>query len=223
MFRVIDALQRSPEWHAARLGRITGSCASDAFTQTKSGWGAGRRNLRTRLVLERLTGQSQENGFVSTAMARGIELEDEARAAYEAETGILLEEVGFVQHTELMAGCSPDGLWQQVGGVEVKCPGAAVHLEYLRGKIPNDYRVQMLHTLWIAELEWLDFVSYHPDFPEALRLKITRIHADKAEIKAHNDAVIVFLDEVESELQDVLGMLPDETVNHTTTDQEIPA
>ena len=71
---IIDAPQRSPEWGAARLGRLTGSCIGDAFAKTKSGWSTSRRNLRMRLVLERILGTSQESGYVNGDMERGIQL-----------------------------------------------------------------------------------------------------------------------------------------------------
>jgi hypothetical protein len=123
--KVIACDQRTPEWHAARLGVLTGSRASDAFAVLKKGGeSTSRRNLRLQLVLERLTGQSQESGYVTAAMERGILLEPDACAAYEAETGVLVTSVGFIAHDTLAAGCSPDGLTED-GLIEIKCPGAA--------------------------------------------------------------------------------------------------
>ena len=204
---IIDCEQRSPLWFQSRLGRLTASRISDAFAKTKTGWGAGRRNLRTQLVLERLTGKSQENGYVSPAMERGTLLEPDARAAYEMETGSLVSSVGFLSHPELRTGGSPDGFVGADGLIEIKCPGAAVHLEYLRGGFPAEYLQQMLHLLWLSGRTWGDFVSYHPDFPEALRLKVTRIVAMTVELQAHELAVRMFLDEVDAEEQDVRGLM----------------
>lgn len=198
--RIIQCEQRSPEWYAARLGRLTGSRVAEAFAKLKSGGeAAGRRNTRVQLVLERLTGQAQENGYHSPDMDRGLELEAEACRAYEAETGILVESVGFVAHDELMAGCSPDGLTLD-GGIEMKCPKAATHLDYLRGGLPNEYFLQSVHGLWLTGRAWWDFVSYHPTFPESLRLKIARIHAKDVDLAAHELGVRLFLDEVEKEV-----------------------
>lgn len=204
---IIQCEQRSDEWFAARLGRLTASRVADAFALPKSGKGelAGRRNLRVQLVLERLTGRVQENGFVSPAMERGALLEDDARAAYEAETGILVEPVGFVAHDELMAGCSPDGL--TAGGyIEIKCPLATAHLEYVRGGLPNDYLLQIIHGLWITGRAWGDFVSFHPDFPEPLRVKRTRVLASDVDLTAHELAVRLFLSEVEKEMESVAAL-----------------
>src|SRR5581483_7089769 len=182
--KVIACEQRSDAWYAARLGKLTGSCIGDAFATIKKGESASRRNLRLRLVLERLTGRSQENGYTNADMERGVLLEPDARGAYEAETGIVVQSVGFIAHDELTTGCSPDGLPHD-GLIEIKCRKAATHLEYVRGGLPEEYRLQIIHGLWLTGARWADFVSFHPDFPEPLRLKITRIAATDVDLPAH--------------------------------------
>lgn len=204
---IVTAEQRSPEWHAARLGKLTASCLGDAFATTKSGFSTSRRNLRLRLVLERLTGRSQESGYTNAAMDRGIQLEPDARAAYEVESGLLVDTVGFILHDELPTGASPDGLIGDDGGIEIKCPGAAAHLDYLKGEIPNDYRLQVMHSLWLTGRAWWDFASFNPDFPEPLRLKVTRLYAKDIDLAAHELAVRFFLGEVEKELADVKALM----------------
>src|SRR4051812_17167414 len=110
-FTIIDAPQRSNEWFAARVGRLTGSVAADAMAGPLKSGGepAARRDLRTRLALERLCQRSLEDDYLNADMKRGIELEPEALAAYEAATGNLVQVTGFLSHTELLAGCSLDG------------------------------------------------------------------------------------------------------------------
>src|SRR3990167_2803864 len=100
-FTIVTAEQRSPAWRAARLGRLTGSRAADMLAQIKSGEAAGRRDYRLQLVCERLTGESQEDSYVSKEMQRGIDLEASAFAAYEAATGELARKTGFLGHPEL--------------------------------------------------------------------------------------------------------------------------
>lgn len=204
---VLTCDQRSAEWYAARLGRLTASSLGDAFATTKSGFSTSRRNLRLRLVLERLTGRSQENGYSNAAMERGIQLEPEARGAYEVESGLLVDEVGFVIHDELLTGASPDGLINDDGGLEIKCPGAAAHLDYLKGEIPNDYKLQVYHSLWLTGRAWWDFASFHPDFPEPLRLKVVRLYAKDIDLAAHELAVRLFLSECDRELQQVEALM----------------
>jgi hypothetical protein len=203
--RIIDCVQRSPEWYAARLGRLTASRAADAFATIKKGESASRRNLRIQLVLERLTGKPQENGFTSFDMERGIELEPEAVGAYEAETGQIARTVGFIAHDELMAGCSPDGLAGD-GLFDIKCGKAATHLDYLRGGLPQEYLTQLIHDLWITGAPWADFVSYHPDFPEYAQLKVTRIFAKDVDLAAHELNVRLFLNEVQQEYDALAAM-----------------
>ena len=102
-FTVIECEQRTPEWHAARAGRVTASRAADMLAKIKSGESAGRRNYRTQLVAERLTGQPQENGYVNAAMQHGIDTEPHAIAAYEALTGALVRKTGFLAMSEYAA------------------------------------------------------------------------------------------------------------------------
>ncbi len=211
--KVIKCEQRSSEWLNARLGMLTASSLGDAFATTKSGYSTSRRNLKLRIVLERLTGKSQESGYTNAAMERGILLEPEARAAYEVESGLLVDEVGFIVHDELLTGASPDGLIGEDGGIEFKCPGAAAHLDYLKGEIPNDYRLQIAHCLWLTGRAWWDFASFSTDFPDPLQLKVTRIWAKDVNMQAHELAVRLFLGEVESELRDIESMLI-EKVSH---------
>ncbi len=205
--KVISVEQRSPEWFAARLGRLTASSLGDAFATTKSGYSTSRRNLKLRIVLERLTNKSQESGYTNAAMERGILLEPEARAAYEVESGLLVDEVGFIVHDELLTGASPDGLIGEDGGLEIKCPGAAAHLDYLRGEIPNEYQLQMCHGLWLTGRTWWDFVSYHPDFPDPLKLKVTRLYEKNIDLTAFEASVRRFLAEVDAELAEVQKLM----------------
>lgn len=209
--RIHDVPQGSREWFALRLGKLTGSRVCDAFARLKDGKteAAGRRNLRVQLVLERLTGQSQENGYHSSDMDRGSDLEDTARAAYEAETGMFVEPVGFVEHDVLPTGFSPDALIDGATGlIEIKCPKAATHLDYLREGLPREYYLQILHGLWLSGAQWGDFVSFHPAFPSPLRLKITRLWAKDADLKAHELNVRLFLSEVEKEVEAVQALIP---------------
>ena len=89
--------QRTDEWFAARIGKVTASRVADVIAKTKSGYGAGRANYLADLVVERLTGQKAQ-GFSNAAMEWGTEQEPHARAAYSAKTGIMVEEVGFIDH-----------------------------------------------------------------------------------------------------------------------------
>jgi hypothetical protein len=205
---VLTTDQRSPEWIAARLGRLTGSRAADMMATIKTGEAAGRRNLRVQLVLERLTGVSQENGYVSRDMQYGLDREADAFGAYEALTGQLAQRVGFCAHDDLPAGCSLDGQVDDFAGIlEVKCRRSANHLAFLKtGEVPSDARWQVLHNLWISGAPWCDYVSFDDRFPAPLRLKIARVHAADVDLVAYELAVRLFLEEVDRELQAVVAL-----------------
>jgi hypothetical protein len=196
--------QGTPEWKAARAGRLTASLAAKAISFLKNGSeSAGRRDLRYRIVAERLSGRPIEDDYVSGWMQRGTDLQPDALAAYELKTDIWVDPVGFIMHDTLAVGCSPDGLVDDgVGGVELKVPKTATHVEYLRtGGVPSEYVPQLLHSMWICDADWWDFVSYSPDLPEALQLFVVRMHRDDAVINEFEAKVMKFLRECETETE----------------------
>lgn len=198
---VHDVAQRTPEWHTLRLGRLTGSRVNDAMKTIKTGEAAGRKKLRVQLVLERLTGRSQESTYVSAAMQTGIDREAEARELYEAITGTLVQSCGFLSHPELLAGCSLDGYvgdFEEV--IEIKAPEPHTHLEYLTtGKVPLDYQRQVLHNLWLSGASRCHWFSYEPTFPENLRTKLVTIERNDTEVAAYEVMVRAFLAECDRE------------------------
>lgn len=210
-FTICEAEQRSPEWFAARLGRLTGSRAGDMLAQIKSGEAAARRDYRLQLACERLTGQSQENGYVNAEMQRGIDLEPRAFAAYEALTGNLAQRVGFMA-ADIMAGCSPDGIVGAEGLLELKCPKSATHLRYLRaGTMPSEHVAQVTHNLWIAgmyrpEIKWCDFLSFDDRFPGPLQTFLVRVNRDEDVIATYEQRALAFLAEVEAEVEAVTAL-----------------
>lgn len=207
-FTIIQCAQRSPEWFQARLGRITGTSANDLQATIKSGEAAARRDLRLRLICERLTGQSQEDGYVNPAMMRGIDCEPLARAAYEAKTGELIEETGFLSHDELMAGCSLDGHIAHFQGiVELKCPKSSTHLRYLRaGILPPEHVGQVTHNVWISGAKWADFCSWDDRFPPELQFLMVRVLREDLDVAGYEKRARAFLAEVDTELAAVRTM-----------------
>jgi putative phage-type endonuclease len=192
--------RNDPAWWAARLGKVTASRVADVIAKTKTGYGAGRANYSADLVVERLTGQ-KASSFTNAAMEWGTEQEPYARAAYSAKTGILVEEVGFLDHpTVAMSGASPDGLAEE-GLVEIKCANTATHLEYIfDGKPPQKYVTQMQWQMACAGKPWCDFVSYDPRLPERLRLLVVRVPRDDDYIKMLEQEVTTFLQELDDKL-----------------------
>lgn len=202
-FTVLDAPQRSRAWFQARLGRLTGSRAGDMLATTKAGeHTAKRKDLRTQLVLERLTGQVQEDGWVSPEMRRAVLKEPLAFAAYEALTGRVAQRSGFLAHDTLPVGCSLDGhLGDFAGLLEVKCPKSATHLAYLTsGTVPEEYLPQIVHALWVSGAAWCDFLSFDDRFPADLQTCLVRYERNAEEIATYAQVVGIFLAEVDAEL-----------------------
>ena len=195
--------QRSDAWFAARAGRATASNFRKVLAKIKTGEAADRRNYRAQLVVERLTGKA-DDGFENAAMRWGTEQEPFAKIAYMAATGNIVEEIGFIEHTELMAGCSPDGLIGTDGGIEIKCPTKATHLDSLKAQnIPPEHIPQVQGCMWITGRKWWDFVSYHPDFPEPLQLLIVRVPRDEQYIANLELEVRDFLKSVDDDMEAV--------------------
>jgi hypothetical protein len=209
MFTIIDAPQRSDEWFKVRLGRLTGSCADDMLRTIKSGESAAQRNLKMRLICERLTHVSQDNPLPFRTVQRGIDSEPRAIAAYEAKTGRLVRRTGFLCHTELMAGCSLDGdVGKFAGIIEVKCGQSTTHLECLRSRaVPKDYLAQVTHNLWLSNAEWCDYVSFDDRFPVELTLCIVRVQRDKDVLAAYEQRAIAFLEDVDKEEASVRALM----------------
>lgn len=199
--------QRTPEWLALRAGKLTGSCAKDMLAKIKSGEAAARRDLKFKLLAERLTGTSQEDGYVNAAMQWGIDHEAEALAVYEATRGVIVDPIGFVEHDELPVGTSPDGFIGDDGILSIKCPKTATHIGYIKGGVePTEHVAQNTHELWLTERQWIDFVSYDPRLPENLRLFIVRVTRTEAELAAYDKDVRAFLAELDTEVQSLRTM-----------------
>jgi len=176
--------QGSPEWFEARLGIPSASMFSKIVT-TKGVWSTQADSYINQLVAERLTGEREEI-YQSHHMIRGTELEPEARDMYCLMKDVEVQEVGFCLHDTLKAGCSPDGLIGEDGGLEIKAPAPATHVEYLRGGVlPSRYKQQVMGCLWITQREWWDFVSYHPN----MKPLIVRVERDEEYIAALEECV----------------------------------
>lgn len=194
--------QRSPEWFAARLGRVTASRVADVLAKTKSGPSASRTNYMAELIVERLTGHSPER-FTNAAMQWGTDHEPEAIAAYEFMHDASVEPVGFVLHPDsLEMGASPDGMVGDDGLVEVKCPNTSTHIDtLLRAKVPGKYVTQMQWQMACTGRAWCDFVSFDPRLPAHLSMFVYRVDRDDTFITEATAEVLAFLAEMSAKIE----------------------
>jgi putative phage-type endonuclease len=193
--------QRTDDWFAARLGKVTASRVADVIAKTKSGYSASRDNYMADLIVERLTGQKAST-FTNAHMEWGTATEPAARVAYSAYTGELVEEVGFIDHPRIAnSGASPDGVVGE-GLVEIKCPATATHLDtLLAGTVPSKYIPQMQWQMACTNTRFCDFVSYDPRLPDHLRLFVKPVRRDNEYIAMLETEVTKFLTELEEKLK----------------------
>ncbi len=152
---IIDCVQGTDEWFAARIGIVTASRFKDVLNKK-----TGRMTYMMSKLTERQQGRCRD-AFQSDAMKMGIENEKHARKYYEDKLGVNVELVGFVKMGEL--GSSPDGLVGKNGIIEIKCSEGPSHYTIiLKKKMPTVHIPQVQGNLWITERKWCDFISYDP-------------------------------------------------------------
>lgn len=154
-----NIIQGTDEWHAIRAGKWCASSAAVIMGGLETG---GLADLIKDIAWERTIGK-KDPSFKSSAMDRGHRMEPESRKWYEFIKGCTVEEVGFVEHATVPnVGWSPDGLCGS-GAIEAKNPLHKAWMEVKRtGKVPSQYRWQVRWAMWVGQLEWLDFLAYHP-------------------------------------------------------------
>lgn len=209
--------QRTDEWFAERAGRITASQMHTVMLPRdrepfKSGPRKGQpkpapkpiSDYAFQLAAERLTGKPRKQ-VKAAALQWGRDVEPAAVAAYQAETGAIVTECGFVRHPSYdFIGASPDFLVNHDGGGEVKSPESSeVHLETLLTGLPEEHIEQIQGGLWVTGRDWWDFVSYHPDFPAELRLYIQRVPRDDDYIAKLETACLA----MEADVQTILDQI----------------
>ena len=161
---IYEVEQGSEAWFDLRCGRITASKFKDLMSGEST---AGYQGLLFDTAGQIISRQVEES-YSNATMERGIELEPEARLFYEEIKGVDVEEVGFVTHEEIFpeyVGVSPDGMiFEENGGLEIKCPLTKAHVRYLLGdKLPNEYKWQVQGQMLVMGAEYVDFMSYYPN------------------------------------------------------------
>ena len=197
--------QRSDEWFAARIGKVTASRVADVLAKTKTGYSTTRDNYMAQLVCERLTGQKGDS-FTNAPMQHGTETEPLARISYEVAQNVLVDEVGFVPHPSIiMAGASPDGLVGDDGLLEIKCPNTATHIETLLSQtVPGKYNTQMQFQMACTGRSWCDFVSFDNRLPAELQLFVKRVPRDNMYIRLMEEEIVKFLNELDIKIAQLM-------------------
>ena len=152
---IIDCVQGSDEWFAARLGIVTASRFKDVLNS-----GSGRGKYLKCLADEKRYGEQQDS-FSCKAMENGHTYEPFARKFYEDKYEVAVELVGFIKMDQI--GCSPDGLVGNDGGIEIKCSEGKSHRKiFAKKRMPATHIPQVQGCIWVSGRKWWDFVSYAP-------------------------------------------------------------
>lgn len=157
---IISCEQNSPEWFRARMGIPTASAFGDVLAK---GEGKTRRAYILKLAGEVLTGEPMEN-FSNANTDRGHLMEPDARDLYMFQTGAQLDRVGFIRRDR--AGCSPDSLIGEDGGLEIKTTAPHLLIDLiLKDEFPAIHKAQVQGTLWVTGRQWWDIAVYWPGLP----------------------------------------------------------
>lgn len=162
-------------------------------------------------ISEKLTGMSAKDNFVSYDMQWGIDNEPIAKQIYEAVFECRVADSGYIPHGTNFGG-SPDGLVDEDGGIEIKCPGRPGHVRYRRIRTLDQFKEavkksgyywQVVGYFIVTGRKWFDFVSYHPHFPGAFQLHRFRIKRE--EVQKDIDLALTKIDKANIELNRILN------------------
>ena len=148
------ALQRTPEWHKERRGKLTASVAGAAI---------GVNPYQTPLALyKQLTGLVEFSGNFMTQY--GTNNEPNGLLEYSIMSRTEVVPTGFHVHKTLpWLGGSPDGLVGDKGLVEVKCPFGNKKPMWEDYTIPLQYFVQVQVLMEVTDREWCDLIAWRPN------------------------------------------------------------
>ena len=147
--------QRTDEWFAARKGRITASAVGAILGLSPH---MTRAAAMRAMVRAREGAEPEFTGNIATQY--GENNEAGAIAEYQMETGRTVNPVGFVTRED-WAGCSPDGLIGDDGGLEVKCPfGKRKEGDLKPLEDQPHYYAQVQFSLWVTGRKFWHFYQW---------------------------------------------------------------
>lgn len=195
-----NIVQGSEEWFAIRKGKMTASHA-----QAIGNCGKGLDTYITEIMAEFYSSGEKEQ-FTSKHIERGNELEPLARSMYELETGNDVTEVGFIEMNEY-SGCSPDGLINEDGLIEIKCVDDVSYFKHLLNgidEVDTKYIWQVQMQLLVTNREWCDLVVYNPNYEKSMCIfRITPDQEKHEQLKKGIAKGIELIKQIKEKINDV--------------------
>ena len=174
-FKFIDVEQNSEEWFDLRGGRLTSSKMGTIMANFGKAFGEPAKKYAVNIAIEQITGNPIPSTFTNDHMQRGHDQEPIAREMYEDENFCDVTNGGFFESEFI--GCSPDGLVDEDGVIEIKSVISTTHFATLkRQNVDPAYKWQCVANLLFTGRDWLDFISYCEEFPDTKQLFVKRIY-----------------------------------------------
>ena len=174
MFTFHDVPQNEDLWFSMRAGLLTSSKLGTIMANFGKAFGEPAKKYAVNIAIEMITGKPIPSTYTNDHMARGHLEEPIARMMYENDTFYDVTNGGFFGSE--FVGCSPDGLVDDCGVIEIKSVIAPIHFATVkRQSLDPAYRWQCIGNLKFTGRDWLDFVSYCSEFPEGKQLFTHRI------------------------------------------------
>lgn len=205
-FNFKDVEQNTDEWFLLRSGKLTSSKMGTVMAKYGQSFGEPAKKYAVNIAIEQITGNAISSNYTNDHMQRGHDQEPVARMIYEDLFFCDVTNGGFFESE--FVGCSPDGLVDTDGLIEIKSVISSIHFANIkRQDLDPAYKWQCIANLYFTGRQWIDFVSYCEDFPEGKNLFVKRLHAkDLAnEFDMINTRILEFKKLVESTKQLILN------------------
>lgn len=197
--------QGSEEWKALRLGKVTASRMKDVMSNGRGGAvSKTAESYMMELIAERLTGESKPF-FENDAMKWGTATEPQARAMFELNEGLDVEEVAFIEYDDFV-GMSPDGLIGDDGLIEIKCPTTTTQIKRaLSDNYAADYKDQIQMQLWVSERKYCYFLSFDPRLDCEAGYLLQKVERDEEYISKMTEKTRAFVTKINELIDQLQG------------------
>ena len=174
--RVLCDDQRSEEWLACRRGKITASSIQRVLAgpETRS-----RNSYMMSLVFD-LEGVPDFNDEEPGVWFEdGRKYESWARGWYSWNYNVDVSETGFVLHDEFdWIGCSPDGIVEPDGLIEIKYRKSLKTYDQHTKRIQPSAFNQMQMQMYVMDRAWCDYVNYWRNDDNEEKGHVQRVQRD---------------------------------------------